>query len=132
MTVNADRELVQAQINVTPMIDVLLVLLIVFMSIAPVQSTGLDAIVPRTSSTERPVEHENPVVLAILNDGTLRLNAEMVLGVDLHQRLVELFRRRAERVLFVKAPGDLDFALVAAAIDTAHGANVDRVALLPR
>jgi biopolymer transport protein TolR len=132
MTVNADGEQVQAQINVTPMIDVLLVLLIVFMSIAPVQSTGLNAIVPRAASNEWPVEHENPVVLAISNDGTLRLNAEMVSGADLHQRLVELFRRRAERVLFVKAPGNLEFALVASAIDTAHGANVDRVALLPR
>jgi biopolymer transport protein TolR len=132
MTVSTDNDQVHAAINMTPMIDILLVLLIVFMSIAPVQSSGLNALVPRLSANQNQVERENPVVLAIENDGTLLLNAETVPGADLHRRLVDLFRSRAERVLFVKASAGLEFGVVAAAIDTARGANVDRVALMPR
>jgi biopolymer transport protein ExbD len=132
MTANTDRNHVQAAMNVTPMIDGLLVLLIIFMSIAPVQSSGLNALVPRLATDFNPMVPENPVVLAIENDGTFRLNAEVISGADLHRRLVDLFRRRAERVLFVKASSGLEFGVVASAIDMARGANVDHVALMPR
>jgi biopolymer transport protein ExbD len=77
-------------------------------------------------------ERENPVVLEIAGDGSYKLNSEAVVRSALRDRLVAVFERRGERVLFVKAAAGLAFAVVAAAIDTAHGANIDRVALLPR
>ena len=132
MAMNAGNGQTQAVINMTPMIDVLLVLLIIFMAIAPVRSAGLEAAVPRNSAEQRGAERENPVVLEIAGDGSYRLNSEAVGRLWRRDRLVAVFERRGERVLFVKAAAGLEFAVVAAAIDTAHGVSIDRVALMPR
>jgi biopolymer transport protein TolR len=121
-----------AVINVTPMIDILLVLLIVFMAIAPQKAVGLDALLPlpdRSTINEAP---EDPVVLEIDASGRYRLNTMPVQIGGLAERLSGIYSRRAERVLFVKAAPALEFHTVADAIDIAHGVAVDRVALLPR
>ena len=132
MAMNAGSGQTQAVINMTPMIDLLLVLLIIFMAIAPMRSAGLEAAVPRNSAERSRAAVENPVVLEIAGDGSYRINSEAVALSALRDRLVAAFGRRGERVLFVKAAAGLDFAVVAAAIDTAHGVGIDRVALMPR
>ena len=72
------------------------------------------------------------MVLEIARNGLYRLNSDPIGHSTLSDRLQALFSRRSERVLFVKADEDLDFAVVAEAIDSAHGASIDRVALMPR
>jgi biopolymer transport protein ExbD len=129
---NAGNRQNQATINVTPMIDILLVLLIVFMAVAPAQSSGLDAAIPRNSTIKPEAERENSVVLEIGADGTYWINSQAVARSSLRERLVSIFARRGERVLFVKAAPELEFGVVTQALDSAHGANIDRVALTPR
>jgi len=119
----------KAEINVTPMIDVLLVLLIIFMTI-DLRTTGLDAQVPQParSGADQPT---NDVVVTVLTDDTVHLNQEPVALADLQPRLAALYKNHPSHVLFVRAEGDPPFEQVARVIDLARGAGLERVALMP-
>jgi biopolymer transport protein ExbD len=119
----------QAEMNVTPLIDVLLVLIIIFMIIVPVAPNGERALLPRDS--KGPVTDPiRTIVIQLHADHSVTINEEPVAWEDLKARLTSIFKERVERVAFVKADPDLEFQPVAEVIDIAHAAGVDNVGLM--
>jgi len=123
----------KSDINMTPMIDVLLVLIIIFMVITPLTPKGLEALVPQPPppGQQQSVSDVRTVVISINKDHTMMINAEPTDLGKLGARLEEIFKTRAERVVFVRGDPDLEYSYVAEAIDIAHGAQIDKVGLMP-
>ena len=121
-----------SSINMTPMIDILLVLLIIFMAISPVHPKGLEALAPQPPppNSPPPPDNDRTVVIQIAKDNTVKINQEDTQWQNLESRLVDIFKTRSDRVVFIKGDPDLDFASIAQAIDAAHGANIDKVGLM--
>ena len=121
-----------ADINMTPMIDVLLVLIIIFMVITPLTPKGLEALVPQPPPPNQKARKTDTrtVVIVINKDKSMMINQEQTDEAKLGTRLEEIFKTRAERVVFVKGDPDLEFQYVAKAIDIAHGAGIDKVGLM--
>jgi biopolymer transport protein ExbD len=122
----------KSEINMTPMIDVLLVLIIIFMVITPLTPKGLEALVPQPPppGQKETASDQRTVVISIDSDHKMMINAETTDESHLGARLEEIFKTRAERVVFVKGDPNIEFAWVARAIDTAHGAGIDKVGLM--
>jgi biopolymer transport protein TolR len=122
-----------ADMNVVPLIDILLVLIIIFMVITPLTPRGLEALVPQPSPSQQQPSQEilqKTIVVQVSTGGKLKINQEEHTWETLGPRLETIFKERAEKVAFVKGDDSVLFADVARAIDIMRGAGIDKVGLI--
>jgi len=129
------RSTQSSEINVTPLIDVLLVLLIIFMVILPDHKWGEKTLVPQPNPTSMEKNPPTPIIIQLKDVGEskrplLKINQEEVSWDDLEARLTAAFKIQVDRVAFVKGDPEVDFEYVAQAVDVTHHAGADRIGLL--
>jgi len=125
---------VMVDINITPLIDVLLVLIIIFMVITPLVPQGLDTLVPQPNPNAEPSEEllRHTVVVSIDAERRLKINQDPVDLRTLGPRLEDIFKTRSDRVMFVKGDPILPFGEIAQVVDIAKGAGIDKIGLITK
>ena len=121
------------EINVTPMIDVLLVLLIIFMMVIPMSRKAIDLQLPDpTPDNTNQGPPPSQIVMEVLPGNTFKINSQPVSKADLGRKLKEIYDPRPEKIIFVKGDPSVKYQDVIAAMDVARGAGVKVIATVPK
>ena len=125
-----DKGGVKSDINVTPLVDVMLVLLIIMMIVAPMLQKGVDVKLPVASNTTDKPETQDQTVVAVSADGRLFLNSVEVPEHDLVRRVTDALELKKVKVVLIKADEDASYGRVMAAMDALRKAQVEDMGLI--
>ena len=121
---------VKSDINVTPLVDVMLVLLIIMMIIAPMLQKGVDVKLPTATNTQDKPETQDQTVVAVTADGRMHLNSIPVPDADIAQRITDTLESKKEKIVYLKADQDAPYGRVMAAFDALRKAQVENIGLI--
>ncbi|MBI3404280.1 MAG: biopolymer transporter ExbD [Acidobacteria bacterium] len=132
MAVGSGKGGAMAEMNIVPLIDILLVMIIIFMVITPMTPKGLDALVPQPPPPNQPQNQDllNKTVVVQVNKSGLKINEEPTTWETMGQRLEDIFKTRAEKIAFVKGDDEVHFDQIAKAIDIMRASGIDKVGLM--
>ena len=130
MSVGGDQGGVKSDINVTPLVDVMLVLLIIMMIVAPMLQKGVNVRLPEAANSSDKPETQDQTVLGIQADRSLYVNSTMVSMGDLRRKMEEALETKTQRIVFIKADIDAPYGTVMEAMDELRASGIEDMGLI--
>jgi len=130
MDVGGAKGGVKSDINVTPLVDVMLVLLIIMMLIAPMLQKGVDVKLPQAANTVDKPETQEQTVIAVTADKRLYLNAVPVRADELRQRVQEALETKKEKIVLIKGDEDAPYSSIMETMDRLREAQIENIGLV--
>ena len=130
MAVGGDQGGVKSDINVTPLVDVMLVLLIIMMIVAPMLQKGVNVRLPEAANSSEKPETQDQTVLGIQADRSLYVNSTLVSMGDLRRKMEEALETKTQRIVFIKADIDAPYGTVMEAMDELRASGIEDMGLI--
>jgi TolR protein len=130
MDVGGSKGGIKADINVTPLVDVMLVLLVIMMIVAPMLQQGVQVRLPKATNTTDKPESQEQTMIAIAANGSMYLNAQLVQEAELGTKVNEFLQGKTQKIVVIRADEEVEYRAVMAAMDQLRQAGVEDIGLL--